>query len=427
MTGSAAVPALAEPIPLHGAQAAFAASRVPFPAYVGGYGSGKTHALILRLLGLLGGGQTCAYYMPTYGLIHDLGMPRLLGILDDEFGVRARARLVGGRPQVDVPGIGTVLFRSMDAPEAIIGYEVVDSFFDELDTLPAKKAADIWRLGLARNRARRRAPVAGMPPNTMAVATTPEGFRFVYEQWGRDVRAAEDKGYVIHRGRTMDNPALDPAYVQTLRDSYPPNLLRAYLEGEFVNLASGSVYPDFDRHKAHAPARIQPGEPLHVGMDFNVMNMTAVVFTIRDDAPHAVAEYTGVRDTPAMCELLRRDLAGHPLVVYPDASGSSRKSVNAQESDHALLRQAGFTLRVNPSNPAVRDRINAVCAVLPRWKIDTDRCPRLVQALEQQVYDRNGEPDKAAGHDHPADAAGYFIAHRWPIRRRAATVAPLRI
>lgn len=422
-----AAPALAEPIATHGAQAAFAASRAPFPAYVGGYGSGKTHALILRLLGLLGGGQTCAYYMPTYGLIHDLGIPRLLAIVDGEFGIRARAKLVAGRPQVDIPGIGTVIFRSMDAPEAIIGYEVVDSFFDELDTLPADKAGQVWRLGLARNRAKRRAPIAGMPPNTMSVATTPEGFRFVYEQWGRDVAAAEAKGYVIYRGRTMDNPALDPAYIQTLRSSYPPNLLDAYLEGRFVNLTSGAVYPDFDRKRAHVAAAADPGEPLHVGMDFNVMNMTAVVSVIRDDLPVTVAELTGVRDTPTMAALLAQRFAGHSITVYPDASGSSRKSVNAQESDHAILKHAGFVLRVNPANPAVRDRVNAVCMIMPQWRINTDACPSLVQALEQQVYDKNGEPSKDGGHDHACDAAGYFLAHRWPILRRRATVTPLRI
>jgi len=414
-------------IPATPSQMAFAASRAPFPAFVGGYGSGKTHALIFRLLGLLGGGSTVAYYMPTYGLIHDLGIPRLQGIVEAEFGIRARSKLVAGRPQVDVPGIGKVLFRSMDAPEAIIGYEVVDSFFDELDTLPMDKAAQVWRLALARNRARRLSPVRGMPPNTMAVATTPEGFRFVYQQWGQDVAKAEAAGYVIYRGRTEDNPTLDPSYIETLRASYPPNLLRAYLGGEFVNLTSGGVYPDFNRERAHSKTIVQLGEPLHIGMDFNVMNMTAVVFVVRDDAPCAVAEWTGVRDTPAMCALLRERHAGHPLVIYPDASGSSRKSVNAQESDHALLRQAGFTVRTDASNPAVRDRINAVCAILPRLKIDTDACPRLVQALEQQVYDRNGEPDKKAGFDHPADAMGYFIAHRWPIRRRAVSVSTLRI
>ncbi len=414
-------------IPATDAQRAFAASRAPFPAFVGGYGAGKTQALILRLLGLLGGGSTVAYYMPTYGLIHDLGMPRLIAILEAEFGIRAKTRLVGGRPQVDVPGIGRVLYRSMDAPEAIIGYEVVDSFFDELDTLPTDKAAQVWRLALARNRGKRQASVQGMPPNTMAVATTPEGFRFVYDQWGRDTARAEANGYVIHRGRTADNPALDPAYIETLRASYPPNLLDAYLDGLFVNLTSGSVYPGFDRKAAHVPTVQAPNEPLHVGMDFNVMNMTAIISVIRDDRPVTVGELTGVRDTPAMAAMLRQRFDGHSITVYPDASGNSRKSVNAQESDHSILRQAGFILRADPSNPAVRDRVNAVNKIIPEWRINTDACPTLVQSLEQQAYDKNGEPSKDGGHDHANDAVGYFLTNRWPIVRRVARVQALRI
>lgn len=418
---------LVDGISAFGSQAAFAQSRAPFPAFVGGYGAGKTQALILRLLGLLGGGSTAAYYMPTYGLIHDLGIPRLLEVLESEFGVRGKKRLVGGRPQVDVPGFGRVLFRSMDAPEAIIGYEVVDSFFDELDTLPTDKAAQVWRLALARNRGKRISPVSGMPNNTMSVATTPEGFRFVYDQWGRDVTKAEANGYVIYRGRTMDNPALDPSYIETLRASYPPNLLAAYLEGRFVNLTSGAVYPSFNRRAAHVPAVAQPGEVLHVGMDFNVMNMTAVVSVIRDNLPITVGELTGVADTPTMAALLRQRYEGHSITVYPDASGSSRKSVNAQVSDHALLKQAGFIVRTDPANPAVRDRINAVNKIIPEWRINTDACPVLVQSIEQQAYDKNGEPSKDGGHDHACDAAGYFLCHRWPIVRRRATVTTLRI
>lgn len=419
--------AAADPIPAHGAQAAFSASRAPFACYVGGYGSGKTHALILRLLGLVAGGSTVAYYMPTYGLIHDLGIPRLLAIVEGEFGIRAKQKLVAGRPQVDIPGIGRVFFRSMDAPEAIVGYEVVDSFFDELDTLPTDKAAQIWRLALARNRAKRAVPIAGMPPNTMSVATTPEGFRFVYEQWGRDVTRAEAAGYVLYRGRTMDNPNIDPAYVASLRASYPPNLLDAYLEGEFVNLTSGSVYPDFNRKDAHVAAAAAPNEPLHVGMDFNVMNMTAIISVVRDDLPVTVAELTGVRDTPTMAAMLRERYAGHAITVYPDASGASRKSVNAQESDHAILKQAGFIVRANPANPAVRDRVNAVNKIMPQWRVNTDACPLLVESLEKQAYDKNGEPSKDGGHDHACDALGYHIAYRWPIQRRVATVTALRI
>lgn len=135
-----------------------------------------------------------------------------------------------------------------------------------------------------------------------------------------------------------------------------------------------------------------------------------------------MAEITGVRDTPTMAELLKARYIGHSIVIYPDASGNSRKSVNAQESDLSILRQAGFTLRVNPANPAVRDRVNAVNAIIPSWRINTDACPKLTESIEQQAYDRNGEPDKSGRHDHAIDAAGYFLAHRWPIVRRAMRI-----
>jgi hypothetical protein len=48
------------------------------------------------------------------------------------------------------------------------------------------------------------------------------------------------------------------------------------------------------------------------------------------------------------------------------------------------------------------------------------------EALEQQVWDKNGEPDKTSGFDHPNDANGYFIVKRWPIVKRTASVTPLR-
>jgi hypothetical protein len=52
-----------------------------------------------------------------------------------------------------------------------------------------------------------------------------------------------------------------------------------------------------------------------------------------------------------------------------------------------------------------------------RLKVNPDRCPTLVEALEQQAYDKNGMPDKQGGFDHVTDAAGYFLAKRYPLAR----------
>jgi len=216
-------------------QADFVMSTAPFPAMVGGYGSGKSEALVLRAMRLLIEDKTdIAYYMPTYDLVKRVGFKRLRELLINS-GMEFKTNSTDFT--IDVPGFGMVMFRTMDDPDRLVGYEVGHSLCDELDTLPTAKAEVIWQRVLARNRMK----LANGKRNTAAVGTTPEGFRFVYERWGRDEADARSKGYVLYRARTADNPHLPADYVDNLRNQYPSNLLEAYLNGEFVNLSDGLV------------------------------------------------------------------------------------------------------------------------------------------------------------------------------------------
>lgn len=95
-------------------------------------------------------------------------------------------------------------------------------------------------------------------------------------------------------------------------------------------------------------------------MDFNVMNMAAVINVIRDGLPLSVNELTGVRDTPTMVSILKDRYPNRTIAVYPGANGQSLKSVNANESDLLILRQNGFTARVDITNPAMKDPILSV-------------------------------------------------------------------
>jgi hypothetical protein len=400
-----------EPTPT---QKAFITCRDAFPAFVGGFGSGKTAAAIARAVRLkrLCPKQDVAYYLPTYGLIEDIAFQRFPALFQ-RMGWRYKLNEKKKRLYCD---LGSFVFRSMDDPGTIIGYQVAHSIVDELDTMPVDKARNAWNKIIARNR-QMAATASGMEiPNTVAVATTPEGFRFVYDRWVRK----GGPGYRLFHASTMENAAnLPTGYIDNLRNTYTPALLAAYLDGQFVNLTSGSVYVAFDRKANACDTRINGGETLHIGMDFNVANMAAVTFVLRGDDPHAVDELVGIYDTPGMISAIRSRYAGHRVMVYPDASGQSRRSNNASESDVALLRQAGFTVIVNPANPAVKDRVLAKNKMLEtrRMRVNPERCPHYVEALEQQCYDKAGEPDKAAGFDHVNDAGGYFIAHRYPIKR----------
>ncbi|MDV7677376.1 terminase family protein, partial [Acinetobacter baumannii] len=63
---------------------------------------------------------------------------------------------------------------------------------------------------------------------------------------------AKRKLYGMIQASTYDNEAnLPDDYISSLYESYPPQLISAYLRGQFVNLTSGAVYPDFDRVLNH--------------------------------------------------------------------------------------------------------------------------------------------------------------------------------
>lgn len=391
-----------------------------FPAFIGGFGSGKTEALIGRTLlnKFAYPHLNQGYFAPTYDLLRLIAYPRIMARLED-WGIPYRLNRSEGI--FHISGLGQIICRNLETPERIVGFEVADANIDELDTLKIVHARDAWNKIIAR--CRQRKPDGKV--NTAAVGTTPEGFRFCHERWGGAKLAA---GYALFKAPTRSNPYLPEDYIRSLEATYPPNLVRAYVEGEFVNMTTGSVYPDFDRRLNNTDAEYRPGEPLHIGMDFNVNNMTAVVCVIRGGQPLAVYELTGVRDTPAMAAALLDHFPNHPISVYPDASGNARKSANASVTDHAILRQAGFSLIVNPANPAVRDRVNSLNAMLlndrgeRRLLINVDRCPRTAECIEKQSFDNNGDPDKTSGFDHPPDALGYFIQHRFPIVKPLAII-----
>jgi hypothetical protein len=396
-------------------QEQFVYSKNPFPAYCGGFGSGKTAAAIARIMRLkrLCPNQDVAYYLPTYGLVEDIAYRRFPALFE-KLGLSFKLNKQQARMSTD---IGDIIFRTMDNPARIVGYEVAHSILDELDTLATDKARDVWNKVIARNRQKAYTASGIIVPNSVAVATTPEGFRFVYDRWVKNPAP----GYAIYRAKTQDNVAnLPDGYIENLRNSYPSNLLSAYLDGEFVNLTAGSVYAEFDRHLNYCNSIVEGDEPLHIGLDFNVTRMAAVVYVMRNTEPHAVHEFTDVFDTPAMCQVIKASYPNNPIYIYPDASGNARKSNNASESDLSILRQAKFTVLVNSRNPAVKDRVLTTNNMIHsqgirRLKVNTDACPALTESFEKQAYDKNGEPDKTSGLDHVIDAATYFIAYKFPI------------
>jgi hypothetical protein len=382
-------------------------------------------------------GINAGYFAPTYPQIRDIFYPTVEECFA-QWGLIAKVR--AGNNEVHAYSgrqlRGIIMCRSMDRPETIIGFKIGHALVDEIDVLPADKAYTAWRKIIARMRYN----IPGLR-NGVDVTTTPEGFKFAYNQFEKKPREKPElaKLYGIVRASTYDNEInLPDDYIPSLLESYPAQLIDAYINGQFVNLTSGTVYVAFDKVKNTCSYELKDGEVAHVGMDFNVGKMAAVIHVVRDGQPCAVDEIVGAYDTPDMIRRLQERLWGYSggqysktrqIRVYPDASGDSRRSVNASKTDLALIKEAGFQVCAPNANPPVKDRINGMNAMFcnadgeRKYFVNGDKCPSYVEALEQQAYAPNGEPDKTTGYDHVVDAAGYFIAYKYPIIKKTVTAA----
>lgn len=404
-----------------------------FRGFVAGFGSGKTWVGCAALCKHVWEWPRIdsGYFAPTYPQIRDIFFPTIEEVAFD-WGLKVKTKESDKEVEFYSGGQyrSTTICRSMEKPQTIVGFKIGHALVDELDVLPALKAEHAWRKIIARMRYN----VPGLK-NGVDVTTTPEGFKFVYQQFVKQLREkpALNDMYGLVQASTFDNELnLPPDYIPSLMDSYPEQLIMAYLNGQFVNLTSGTIYTAYDRKLNGSQETIQPGEALFIGMDFNVGKMSAIVHVKRLGLPHAVDEIINGYDTPDMIRQIKErywlfdgtDYRNtRQIRVYPDASGGSRKSVKASETDISLLKQAGFMVSAPGANPPVKDRINSMNAMFcnaagqRRYRINADKCPTYADDLEQQIWDPSGEPDKKQGNDHRPDAGGYFIHKEYPINK----------
>jgi len=155
----------------------------------------------------------------------------------------------------------------MENPQNIVGVEAGRIAIDELDLLSVDKATIAWNKIIGRARAK------GIQ-NRVDVGTTPEGFKFTYKRFVTE--GGGDYG-LVHASTYENEMNLPEGYIKSLLDTYPSYLIKAYLNGEFTNLTSGTVYRQFDRVAHNSPETINETEQLHIGQDFNVQNMASAV------------------------------------------------------------------------------------------------------------------------------------------------------
>ena len=378
---------------------------------VAGFGSGKSYSMAAKILQLCydNEGYTGIALEPTYGMLGDILLPLIQEIWDD-WGIDYTLYRGAMEIHVRCPNGGTskVLMRSFENIARLRGINAAWACVDEIDVVKQKLATMAFQLLQGR--------IRSGPMPQIAVCSTPEGHRWMWQFFVKD----DDDSKSLIRARTVDNPYLPDSYIESLRQQYPPQLLEAYLQGNFVNLAQSTIFNEFDR-ATHYTDVMQPesSETVVVGFDFNIGQCHGCAGVLRTEKGMStlhILEGFVCRDTYEIVRTLQsrfgNQLLAGKVVIYPDAAGQAQ-STSSTKTDHQILREGGLRVMAQRSNPNVQESIAHCNALLhnQRIRVNIDRCPDLVESLEMWSWDEDGnKPVKGGEHDmsHAGDAFRYL-------------------
>jgi hypothetical protein len=222
-----------------------------------------------------------------------------------------------------------------------------------------------------------------MPLQIFITANPPHSHsHFLYEETHEPNPVTGRIPIKLFTATTYDNPFLPDKYIQTMEESYDPDIARAELMGEFLDLGRGQVFRRFNRQKhciddkeamKRGLPRLKYDQqlPLCWSHDFNLDPLCSVLFQWRRiNAPGyqktVMFIYDCIRIESALIsdapkELLNRKEAAsiamrNEIILYGDAAGN-QQSRQTGVSDWAALRtemaRLGFkgASRINPGNP----------------------------------------------------------------------------
>ena len=258
---------------------------------------------------------------------------------------------------------------------------------------------------------------------------TPRGFG----NWSYDLykMGENNKDWKSFQYTTLEGEQVSEDEIEQAKQDLDLRTFQQEYEATFVNY-SGMIYYNFSRDKNIIEKYNKNTAVLHIGLDFNVDPMSAVVCIIENDRIFVVDEiqiYSS--NTNEMCDEIKTRYKNKQIVVYPDPSARQRKTSAGGLTDLAILKNNGFDVRCRSTAPLVRDRINAVNSKLKNVNGKNSLfivkfCKNAIKSIERQIYKEGTHiPDKS-GYDHMNDALGYLVEYNFPLRRNFAPSRPKR-
>jgi len=302
----------------------------------------------------------------------------------------------------------TIFLRSADNPDSIRGIG--------LDYVVIDEAADVseeaWRAVIR--------PTLSDRGGKALIIGTPKGRNWLYDVYN-DAKHLED--WNSWQKTTLDGGQVtEEEIAQAKRDLDERTFNQEYM-ATFVEY-SGVIYYAFGEHNiTEMLFDTDERVPIHVGMDFNVNPLCAVIAHQHTGGLHVFDEIEIYgTDTETMAKEIQLRYPNRRIICYPDASGAQRRTSAGGRTDHIILKNCGFSLKVGSVNPSIKDRIGAVNAACKNTNgisklTIAPKCSKMINALRKHVYNEGTrQPEKNSGLDHLNDALGYMVNHLYPLR-----------
>ena len=403
---------------------------VPYVFLIGGFGAGKSMTDVMLCLFL----YSCYVKSPTPITIGILGVTIKL-LKQTVIADLERAFDAAGIPYRDNSQAGTLtvgqitfVYLAMQNPDEIYAFNFHAAICDEIDEVPPDRVKKIVTAIQERCRAMIPASINGAMPARepfIFFSTTAQGLGGTYmltEEFRKN-----NVPYAVVRARTQDNPYLAPGQLKLLRKLYTEDEARAFLDGEFVNLSVGRVYPEFAPNKhmymsfpihtgevivdPMTGKKTYTGETLYVGQDFNSGYNAAVIIIEREGCLYAVDahhwDYVGDG-----ARKLRELYPTNRIILIPDANGKEIMSGFTEE-----FAEHDIEIWWNNVNPSITERITGVNKAFRFGQLKvfaSANTDKLQMCLQTRDFDDTGKPRKGKGPnalDHWGDAFEYAVWH----------------
>lgn len=303
-----------------------------------------------------------------------------------------------------------VLLVGLEDPSAIYGYSCTLAVCDELDELPTQVAMEAVKS--VNDRIRQQ--IEGFRTPFICFATTSQGLKGLYQTVMHFEKSGI--GFVLMRARTKDNIYLPEDYVKNLYAIYNEKEVACLLEGQFVSIDSGLVFPDYDPAKNKLDVdlfdSVSDNDTVYISQDFNnfgyhALAMVVKKFTNGEVCIVAIKDYN-IPDIRRAPEIFRYDFPTQKIIWIPDMTYKEHFVEFKKE-----LRTFNITIAYRSCNPLVADRNFAVNKLLHAERFFIcPICKDLEHAfLTHQRDPKTGAPMKggATSPDHISDCVGLGV------------------